>query len=492
MNLIFTFLSHEIKALIRGSGAGKSIAMQIFVGIIIIYCLASAFLLGIMLDKLLTQGFPQSDNVAIFCSFILYYFLGDLVFRFFMQELPTLSVKPYLCKNIRKRSLVNFLNIRSVFHYVNLLPLILLLPFCFSGLKNYNIAGSIALALSIIGLTLFNNFLLLYLKRKSILQIKWFVGFFVGLLILATLDYFGVLPLSSLSEQLFLTVIRQPLLSLVFIGVAVWAWWLNTSYLRHNLYIEEKISAGVKTSASYSWLSRWGATGEMVALDLKLIFRNKRPRSVVLMSSLLFLYGFIFYRPEYMNLRNGLGYLVFAAIFVTGSFIINYGNFLFAWQSSHFDGLMANNISIRQYIKSKLLLFSLAGTVSFLLTSFYAFIDWRLLPLQLAAFLFNVGCTSIFSVYLATYSNRGIDLGKSATFNYQGTGATQWIYALLVLLVPVAIYAPLAILFHYWVGVAALGGIGLISWLMQPWWIEVLYKEFKKRKYIILDGFREK
>jgi len=34
--------------------------------------------------------------------------------------------------------------------------------------------------------------------------------------------------------------------------------------------------------------------------------------------------------------------------------------------------------------------------------------------------------------------------------------------------------------------------IGLIGLLLRNWWIEVLTRQFQKRKYLILAGFREK
>ena len=34
--------------------------------------------------------------------------------------------------------------------------------------------------------------------------------------------------------------------------------------------------------------------------------------------------------------------------------------------------------------------------------------------------------------------------------------------------------------------------LGLISLLLQDWWVGVLTREFGKRKYLILEGFREK
>ena len=51
--MIFTLLSHQWKSFWRGRGVGKSIAMQLFLGFIILYLLASCFVLGLELGHLI-------------------------------------------------------------------------------------------------------------------------------------------------------------------------------------------------------------------------------------------------------------------------------------------------------------------------------------------------------------------------------------------------------------------------------------------------------
>src|SRR5665647_3656527 len=92
------------------------------------------------------------------------------------------------------------------------------------------------------------------------------------------------------------------------------------------------------------------------------------------------------------------------ALFITGLFISNYGQFLFAWQSSHFDGMMSYNINMKQYIKAKFLLFVTVCSLQFLMASFYGFMGWRILPIQLAAYLYSIGVNTFVTIYAATYN----------------------------------------------------------------------------------------
>jgi hypothetical protein len=172
--------------------------------------------------------------------------------------------------------------------------------------------------------------------------------------------------------------------------------------------------------------------------------------------------------------------------------MVSYGKFLFAWQSSHFDGLMASNMNIKTYIKSKLVLLTSFSTVAFLLSLLYGFLSWKLIPILIAGWLFNVGIHSILTAFIGTLNYKALDLSKGSSFNYEGMGAAQWLYSFMILIVGAAIYLPFALLINGWSGIAAIGIVGLISFLMQDWWLDKLAVQFENHKYKMLEGFREK
>ncbi len=76
-----------------------------------------------------------------------------------------------------------------------------------------------------------------------------------------------------------------------------------------------KKSTGEKKSADYNWLLRFGAYGDLIAIDIKLILRNKRPRMIMLLSVIFLFYGYIFFKPKNFK-ANNLGILIFASIFI--------------------------------------------------------------------------------------------------------------------------------------------------------------------------------
>ncbi|MEP7278231.1 MAG: DUF5687 family protein [Bacteroidota bacterium] len=491
--MISVLLSHQWKSFWRSRNAGKSLAVQIFIGFITIYLLVSAIGLGFFLHGLLKKTYPGQDIVRVFCGFILYYFLFDILIRFMLQDLPTLTIQPYLVQNIQRRQLIQFLNVRSLFSVLNLLPLLLFTPFTIVSIAPaYGALVAAAFIASILALTIFNHFLILYIKRKSIINSWWLVLFFVVMAVFIAADYFKVFSLSHFSSWFFSRMLVYPWIAVLLAGIAVLSYINNYSFLLKNLYLEDIVRRGrKKEGAEYTFLHRFGAIGELIGLDIKLILRNKRPRSIGILTIFFLFYGFIFYKPQYIN--NGWwGFLLVGGIFLTGLFITNYGQHSFAWQSAHFDGLMAGNLNVKTYIKSKFVLFTAVCTVILLLTSLYGLMSWKLLIIQLAGYLYNVGIHTVIAIYFATRSYKAVDISKGSTFNYQGMGAEKWIYSLVVLIVPMLIYWPFAFFINAWAGVIALSAAGLISFLLQDWWVEVLTKEFLKRKYSILNGFREK
>lgn len=491
--VIKLLLSHQWKSFWRKNNSGKNLAIQIFIGFITLYVLASSIALGFFLDELLKKLYPGQNSTTVFCGFLLYYFLFDILIRFLMQDLPTLSIQPYLVQNIRRSQLIGFLNVRSLFVVYNFIPLLLFMPFVIMSIgRAHGAFTALAFGTSLLALTIFNHFLVLYVKRKSNINSWWMVLFFVVISVCIGADYYKIFSVSKLSSLLFTGVLAHPWLVLLLLVLPVAAFINNYYFLLQNLYLEDIVSRGKrKEGADYLFLNRFGAIGEMIGLDIKLILRNKRPRAVVMMSFIFLFYGFIFYKQQYID-KNMWGFLLFGGIFITGLFISSYGQFLFAWQSGHFDGMMAGHISIRNYIKSKFVLFTAAATAVFLLSLLYGFWSWKLLVVQVAGYLYNVGVHTVIVTYLATRTYAGIDISKGATFNYQGMSMEKFLFSIIVFALPMIVYWPFALLITPVAGIIAIAVFGLASFLLQDWWISFLTKAFMKRKYEILDGFRKK
>jgi len=490
--MLVTFLSHQRKAFWRSRNRSGSLAAQIVLGFFMLYFLVVALGVGFGMSHVLLQTFPDQDIIKSFNGIILYYFAFDFLMRLQLQDLPTLSVIPYLHLKIPRQKIIGFLNVKALFSAFNLWPFFLFLPFCLTNIESvYGILVTLMYIISVLSIMIFNNYLALYVKRRSISNVWYTV---IGLAIIAScaaLEYYKLISIMNFSDVIFRTIATHPYLGFVFSILAFGIFKLNSAYLRKNLYAEELSSADEKkASTDYAFLNRFGRVGELAALELKLILRHKRSRTALFMGFLFLFYGFIFYKQPAIA-KNAFGQMMFGAIFMTGISIIIYGQFMFAWQSTHFDGLLSNRINFKDFIKAKFLLFTIGCTMITLLASFYGFLSPKLLLLHLTAYLYNIGFGTVVVMYLANYNYKRLDINKSTTFNYQGTGANQWLLMFPYALTPILIYLPFGLLGLPYLGLIIVSAFGLIMLLMRGYWVNYITRKFEQQRYKIAEGFRE-
>jgi hypothetical protein len=490
MNLVF--VSHQWKSFWRSKNTGKSIVVQVVMGILILYLLANFLFISFFLDKILSGIFPGQDVVTSFCGVLLYYFLLDICSRYQLQELPTLRVQPYLHLPIKRHKIVGYLSLTSLLSAFTLTPFVLTLPFLIKVLlPQYGTLPFLGILLSIIGLSMFNHFFILWLKRKENMN-SWFIVLFLAMIAGAgSLDfYWHSFSISSYSSTLFGGIISHPFYCLATILLGLLMYGINYNYLKENLYLEElyTISSSKKSSTEYPFLNRFGKVGDLAAIELKLIFRNKRPKTTVMKGLIFIFYGLIFYRnPQIANSPTGL---IFCPMFMMGIFIMTYGQFMFGWQSVHFDGILVNRISARDFFKSKFLLFFLFSSLTFLVTIPYVYFGKKILLMHFIMYLWNLGVSSLIVLFFANSNYKRIDLSKKASFNWEGVGASQLILGIPLFLSPFIIYLPFKWMGYESMGLVALAVVGLMGIVTRNFWLDLLVQLFNKKRYQIAEGFR--
>ncbi|MCX2478694.1 DUF5687 family protein [Pedobacter sp. MC2016-15] len=487
-----TFLRHQWTAFWRSRNKGATIAAQVIMGIFALYLLGVCLLVGFVMEDLIYKFMPDKDVFMVFNGMILYYFAVDFIARLQIQELPTLSIVPYLHLNIPKRKLVSFLQFRSLLSVLNIFPLIIFFPFCFRNVwPEYGGFACTTYLVVIFSLVIFNNYAALYFKRVSAENIKIVIPAILVVAALAGLEYLQLFSIASFSDMLFSYIAVYPPVGLIFPVLAVVIFLLNDRYLKNNLYVED-LTAGEekKSSTDYPFLDRFGAAGTLAALEIKLILRNRRPKATVTKALLLLFYGFLFYNRKVLE-NNDFAKMLFAAVFMTGNTILIYGQFMFGWQAAEFDGMLANKVNIRDFFRAKFILLTISASLLTVLTTFYSFLSWKILAVHFAAYLYNIGVSNILVLYFATRNYKYIDISKGAKFSWEGVSASTMLLSLPVLLSPYIIYFPLSIINPYigLIGIAIPGIAGLFS---RRYWINFLVREFEKRKHKIAAGFRER
>ncbi|MBB6498982.1 DUF5687 family protein [Pedobacter cryoconitis] len=487
------FFKHQWMGFWRSRGKGGVIAVQLVMGFVVLYLVCFSILVGYNMESIIKEVFPGKDVLMVFNGMILYYFAIDFLVRLQLQELPTLAIVPYLHLNITKNKLISFLNLSALFSIFNIIPVLVFFPFAVLKMStDYGLFSFIMYLLTILSLVIFNNYAALYFKRLSIENLKMALIGFLFLCTIGALEYFKVFSIASLSNTVFLAIILHPLIALFFVFMATSIFAVNTRYLRSHLYLEElKSAAEQKTSTDYPFLDRFGEAGVLLALEIKLILRNKRPRSTALKCLLFLFYGILFYKQEVLD-ANQFWILLFPAVFMTGNLTMIYGQLMFGWQSAEFDGLLANKINMKAFFKAKFLLFTISSTILTVIVSLYGLMSWKILLVQFAAYFYNIGISSVIVLYFATISYKAVDLSRGSIMNMQGATLSRMLLSFPMLLSPYIIYFPLSLIFNPFIALLGLTIFGLTGLLTQGFWIKLLIKEFNKRKYKIATGFREK
>jgi len=488
-----TFIRHELKAFWRARNTGKSIAVHIVMGLLILYLLVCALSIGFFMDKGLKHFFPKDDLIVSFTGILLLYYLFELLSRMQIQELPTLRVQPYLQLAIKRNSLVSYLAFTSMLSFFNLWPLILFVPFIIKVVAVKK-GGMIAFVfiLSLLGFSIFNNYLALYIKRKASLNGWIFLISSLALVAIGVGDFkFHLYSIQGFSYLFFGHMMTHPLLVLIPILLAVVMYYINFLFLKDNLYLEEltKHKTLKKSTTEFPLLDRFGLIGDLVANELKLILRNKRPRSALVVSLFFLFYGLIFYKNPLLHEP----FKIFVGMFMTGIFIISYGQYMYGWQATHFDGIMVSKISFTDFLKAKYLLFTMVSTAAFILTIPYVYFGWRVVLVHFVMYIWNLGVNTNIILFFANRNSKRIDLSKGAAFNWEGVGATQLLLTFPLLLAPYIIYIPVKLLLggNNW-PLATLALIGLAGIFTRSYWIKALTADFYKRKFKIAEGFRNK
>ena len=491
--MLIEFIKLRIRESARSSVWNRNVAVNIVFALLMLYFVVCFLIVGLFLDRMLIEAFPGFNPVEIFNRILLYYLGFELLIRFFMQPTPAMSITPFLHLPVRRSFLMRFLLARSIINLVNYISFLIFIPFAIKTVS-YMYSGVAACwwLFSLFLMVLFVIYANVYIKRQMV--IKPFVSLCCGLAYIAliVLDYFEIFSLSQLSSSLFGSVLMQPLWILTPVALVTGIYLLSYRFLMINSYPEE-IDRTVRkkqvTVQNLGFMSRFGYIGELIGLELKLILRHKRTKSVLFMTPIFLLYGLIFYpNPHY---KDSVMWLTFVGIFVTGFTMLSYGNFIVAWEGKFFDGILTRKCSLFDYFRAKYYLLVSFCIISYIVTTPYAFIGIRFLWIQTACFLFNIGVGACVVLWFAQYNRKRIELSQGSAFNWQGTGASQFVFMLPAMLLPVLIAA-----IFKWIGLGdwglgVLALIGVLGVLCHKWIILDICRKFAQTKYAQAEGFRK-
>jgi hypothetical protein len=492
--ILLTLLKQNWQKTVRARGFHNNLAVNILLGIVALYFIVIFFALGLFLSNMLSEIPTEKTPTQIFNGITLYILFGGLAIRFMMQQLATINIKPYQTLPVKRNTIINYLLFSPLLNPINYVIFFVIIPFAIrSVLVDYNGLTAFCFILNFFFIVCFNSLVASFLKRKFGSNFWGFLGVVLSFGAIIALEYFKIFSLYTASEILFDFIVFNPMGLLIPMLAIGFAYLLNCQYFEKNYYAE-KFDKKIKTEKIYSqtnlsFLNRFGTIGEIISLEMKVIWRHKRARNTLYVVPFFFLYGLIFYTNDMY--AQSYGWIFFCAMFMTGAGMLIFCQWIIGMNSAHFDSLMTRNISIRFYLTANLYLILAVNVLCFIITIPYFLFGKDIALIHIAAFLYNCGVNAFLLIYFATFNTKRIELSVGSAVNFQGVSFKNFLVVIPIMFLPMIIVGIFSIFNIANIALIIFSVMGILGLVFQKQLITVCVNKFNARKYVMCEGFRQ-
>ncbi len=485
------FISLEWKSFFRSASFQTNLAIKILMLFGALYFILVFSFLGAGSYYIIEKAM-ETEPFDVINKFIIYYFVFDIVFRFFLQKTPVMNIKPLLYINIKKNAIVNFTLGKTVLSFFNIMHLFFFVPLSIVLLiENFTIVGVITWFIGMMVIVFLINFLNILIDKKDVMFYS-FVGLFAGL---GALQYFGLFDVTIYTQLFFKSLYEMPWLIIVPIIALIGIYKITHSFFKSNLYLDAGLSSKheIAITQNFEWLDQFGTLGTFLKNDIRLITRNKRVRMVIIMSVMFLFYGLIFMTGA-IEAYDGPLSMIFGAIFVSGGFLFNFGQFVPSWDSSYYNLMMSQNIKYRDYLSSKWWLMVIVTIVSTILASFYLFFGWKVYLAIVAVAFYNIGINAYIVLLVGAFTRTPIDLtsNKNAFGDKKAFNFKTFLLIIPQIIIPVALYFIGNYFFSDLIGFAFVAIAGIAGFALKNKVFNMIETIYQKQKYETIAAYKQK
>lgn len=485
------FASFEWKKFSRSSYFEKGLIVKILLIIGALYFIGLAAFMGVGVLFLLEDAFPEKDPFIVLNNYLIYYVVADMGLRFFLQQLPVMNIKPFMIIPVKRNKVINYLLLKTSLSFFNILPIIFLTPILIVLLfKSYDPLGSVLWFVSFVAISFCVNYSNFLINKNN----KAFYSILSVLVVLIGLEYFNIYEVSSLFGKFFYAFYTGKFWVIIPLALVYVLFKANYHFILNHFYIDGAIVEKKESVKQYdlTFLNRFGKLSTFLKNDVRMILRNARPKQVILMSFLFLFYGLIFYTQEIY--RDMPAVLAFASMFVTGGFLLSFGQLVPSWDSEYYKLMMSQNISYRKYLESKWLLMVVACVISFILSTPYIYFGWKIYAMIASGALFNIGLNSFITLYGGALNRVPIELNQKAKAfsNTNGFNPTQLLISLPKIFGPMILFYIPYKLVSFNAGLIVLASSGLLGLIFKTQFLNFVESIYQKGKYKTIAAFNEK
>ena len=484
----WTWLTHRWKRSLRSISFTRSALRSILTVFMGLYGTLAFLGAGWAFPFVVRELAPGSSPLALLNAYLLVGLLMLTALRFFLQGASGETLRPYLHLPLSRSRLVGYQMVASLASWFNALPLCFLVPIALQVDWPGGAAGALCWAIGVGGALAVTHYAAFGLRAMLGRSIARFLAVAGGLGALVGADVaLGLGLTTGASRALFGGLASGGVGPLVVVVAAVGAAAaLTVRAVHRGLWADRGADAAPRGRLTGAGIDVGDSlTARLIALDLRLILRNRRPRQLMgyqaVTLPVLGVLVAILPGQELAIAHIILGLLA------SSQLAIGYGQFTFAWDGSHFDGLLARVAPPDTLLRARLLTLCGLGAVSYLpMVPFLAWADLQVLWSSVAGLIYNLGVTFGLTLLTSLWNRKAIDLDEQAFFNYQGFSSSQFLLALLVIAPPLVAFLALPLGWALGI-VSAVGALGVA---LMPWWMRTLAGGFARRRYTLAAGYR--
>lgn len=290
------------KGAVRSTMWARNVAANIFIGLGVAMLMLNLVSIGLFIDVIFEKSAPDINPVELINSYLLYYFLVDITMRLVLQKKQGVVLKPLLLLPLSRNSLVNYILAKSFYSIFNFIPLFIIIPFAFKVVAaNYGSVETLAWLLFFVAISMCSSFIVTFIKQAASASYKYAAAFGLAGAALFLIDKFELVSFSSVSSVIFSLPLDNPLYFILPVIALIVIYIINFRFLRSKIYLDD-LKAAVKRRAGKSTILQkiedTGEVGRFIALELKLLGRNKRSKATIYLSAAILFIG-IFVYPGY-------------------------------------------------------------------------------------------------------------------------------------------------------------------------------------------------
>lgn len=373
------------------------------------------------------------DEENLFGSLVIF-FVFDFSVRFFSQHIPNISMQ-VLYLPISRKTIAHSICFASLANRLNLFPFALWLPHLL-----FSVTNALPWIFVLVSFTVCSNYVNLLLQNQSGVRVKIaiYLAFLIAASVVAANDFLS--PKAG-DEFARLDLKLTLMLGWLFSGCAYFLSYLRIlQKLNLDSFDKQEVKSGLLFQRVFD-LSTSMISDQLLVLELRLLTRNRRPLTYVLLSVLWACYLAYTVMPDFP--ADSLWFLLTATT-ATASTLLFYCQYIFSWESEYFEYLLLHTHP-KEYILSKRSALNILLAVNaFLLMPLITF-SFTDLPI-ISLLLYHFGVSIPVIICLSMWNTKRLSLGRGSFLNYEGSTLATFMVIIFLIASPLAIWLVLSVL----------------------------------------------